>query len=130
MSTYDVLRTKTQALGGSAGPAGIGSVNITGGAEIKIRYQPLPDPGFRVVSVVPYLVGSDEAPPSSSPPPDEHQRLLAWQYKPDTGPPPHAPPGWRCFKVEQIDAILPGPAPRPASLPTLDADRQNCVRTY
>ncbi|QEG35104.1 hypothetical protein [Bythopirellula goksoeyrii] len=130
MSEYDDIRTKIEELGGAPGPAGVGSINLNGGTEIKIKYD-VPGPGTKVVSIVPYLAGSDQS-PSASPPPIGNQRLLAWQYKPDTGPPPHAPPGWRCFKVKLIVDILPGPWPRPdpADLPTLDPDRQNCVQTW
>src|SRR6476620_6729164 len=104
MSIYDDLRV---AVGGSAGPDGVGNINIHGGTEIKIKYSvPGGHPPIRVISVVPYLVGSDQS-PSSSPPPVDHQKLLAWQYKPDPGAPP-APPAWRCFKVGKILAILLG----------------------
>jgi hypothetical protein len=128
MSTYDDLRAKVEQLGGSAGPDGVGSINLHGGTEIKMKYD-VPGPGTRVISVVPYLVGSDQT-PSSSPPSVDHQRLLAWQYKPDPGS--NADPAWRCFMVGRIVTILPGPFPRPApaDLPTLDPDRQNCVESY
>ena len=83
MSTYDDIRVKVEQLGGSAGPAGVGSINLHGGTEIKIKYD-VPGPGTRNVSVVPYLIGSDQS-TSTSPPPVDHQTLLAWQYKPDPG---------------------------------------------
>jgi hypothetical protein len=126
MAYYDDIRAKVEMLGGSVGPAGVGSINLTGGTEIKIRYD-VPGPGVRVVSIVPYLIGSDQT-ASASPPPVDNQRLLAWQYTPDPVHP--APPGWRCFKVGLIQAIMNNPAPRPANLPNLDPARQNCVRTY
>jgi hypothetical protein len=130
MTTYDSLRAKVEQLGGSAGPDGVGSINLTGGTEIQFEYNP-PGPGTRVVSVVPYLIGSDKL-SNQSPPPPGHQTLLAWQYKPAPPPAPQAPPGWRCFKIQQIkdNSISAGAQPRPANLPTLDPDRQNSVRTF
>lgn len=129
MSMYSEIREKIEENDGAPGPDGVGSLNLHGGEQIKIRYQPLPDCGFRVVSIVPYMIGSSENSPAS-PPPIEHQRLLAWQYKPDPGR-KMAPPAWRCFKIGQIDAILPNPHPRPDDddLPELDPEGQNCVRT-
>lgn len=121
---YQQIQAKIEQLGGS--PGVFGSINVNGGTEIKIKYQPLPDPGFRVVSVVPYLIGSSD-PSSTTTPPVNLQRLLVWQYVSDPGHP--APPRWRCFKVGQIQ-LLPGPAPRPSSLPVLDEDGQNCVRSW
>ena len=59
MTMYDDVRAKVEMLGGSVGPAGVGSINLTGGAEIKIRYD-VPGPGVRVASIVPYLIGSDQ----------------------------------------------------------------------
>ena len=85
MTMYDDVRAKVEQLGGSVGPAGVGSINLNGGTEIKIRYD-VPGPGVRIVSIVPYLIGSDET-PSPSPPPVDHQTLLAWQYTPDPGYP-------------------------------------------
>ena len=125
MTMYDDVRAKVEQLGGAPGPDGVGSINLTGGKEFKMRYD-VPGPGTRVISIVPYMVGSDQS-PSPSPPPVADQRLLAWQYVPDPAHP--APPGWRCFKIELINAMLPGPRPRPGSLPTLDPDRQNCVQS-
>lgn len=128
MTMYDDIRAMVQMLGGSVGPAGVGSSNLTGGAEIKMRYD-VPGPGVRVVSIVPYLIGSHHG-TSPSPPPLARQKLLAWQYKSDPGYP--APAGWRCFKVARINSITGSPAPRPpaADLPTLDPELQNCVKTY
>lgn len=124
MAIYDQIRAKVEELGGSSGV--FGSINVNGGREIKIKYKPLPASGTRVISVVPYLIGSSDS-SSTTTPPVGLQRLLAWQYDPDPGHP--APPAWRCFKVGQITQILPGPKPRPTTLPVLDEDGQNCVRS-
>jgi hypothetical protein len=124
MAMYDQIRAKVEELGGSS--SAFGSINVNGGREIKIRYQPLPAPGYRVVSVVPYLIGSAD-PSGTTTPPLNDQRVLAWQYDPDPGRP--APPAWRCFKLGQIAQILPSPKPRPATLPVLDEGGQNCVRS-
>ena len=125
MTPYEQIRAKIEELGGSAGA--FGSININGGRQIQIRYKPLPQPGFRVISVVPYLIGSSD-PSSTTTPTLGLQRLVAWQYVADPGHP--APPAWRCFKVGQIDQILPSPVARPTSLPVLDEDGQNCVRSW
>ena len=122
MAIYDDLRAKIEELGGSSGQ--VGSININGGREIKVRYHATPQPGFRVHHVVPYLVGESPDPSGGNAP---VQRLLVYQYQ---GPTQQSPDGWRCFKVELIDALLPNPAPRPNNLETLDQNRQNCVTTW
>jgi hypothetical protein len=127
MTIYSQLRTYTEQLSGSAGPTGVGSINLTGGKEIQITFNPA-GAGTRVVSVVPYMVGADKT-SSGNPPPPGHQRLLAWQYVCAPPPAPPALPGWRCFKVQQISAITSGALPRPAAQP-FDPVGQNCVRTY
>jgi hypothetical protein len=125
-SIYDQIKDKIEELGGATGPAGVGSVNTTGGTEIKIKYKA--PPGFRVHHVIPYLIGESPDPTSTSSPPAQVKRLLGYQY---IGPnPPTSPKGWRCFKVDDIDSLLPSPGPRPTNPPELDPDRQNCVTTW
>jgi hypothetical protein len=131
MDIYDQIRAMIEALvGGSAGA--FGSINtVKGGTEFKFKYHPIPgSPKVRVISVVPYLIGSSD-PSSTSKPLVELQRLLAWQYKPDPSA-PQADPAWRCFKIKQIAQILPGAFQRPPDndLPTLDEEGQNCVRSW
>ena len=128
MSTYSDLKMYVKQLGGSDGPAGVGCINLTGGKEIQIEYDP-PGAGTLVVSIVPYMVGADKT-SGGNPPPLGHQRLLAWQYVCAPPPAPPAPPGWRCFKVQKIVAITPTPHARPGGLQTLDPVGQNCVRSY
>ena len=125
MAIYDQIRAYIEQLGGGAGA--FGSLNVNGGTEIKIKYKPLPASGHRVISVVPYLIGSGD-PNSTTLPPLDDQRLMTWQYDADPGHP--APPAWRCFKVGQIVQLLPSPKPRPTSLPVLDESGQNCVRSW
>jgi len=114
---------------GTPGPANVGSINLLGGADFKMTYN-VPGPGVRNVSVVPYLIGSNQT-TSTMPPADDHQVLLAWQYTPDPGH-PTTPPSWRCYKVELITHIFStNPSPRPTSgLPILDPVNQFNVRTY
>ena len=117
MAIYDDIRVKIEELGGT--PGTVGSLNLNGGTEIKIKYTTAAGPENH--HIVPYLIGTNVDMDTSS----TVFRLVAWKYKgAGTGK------GWRCYKVENIVSILAGPDPRPSPLKKLRLKKQNCVADW